>query len=84
MSLVSAAKKRVIYVGGLDEQVDETVLRNAFITFGEIIDVNLPLDYATQQHKGFAFIEFEESEDALAAIDNMSESEIYGNLLCIH
>jgi len=33
--------------------------------------VQLPLDYETQAHRGFAFVEFEAAEDAAAAIDNM-------------
>lgn len=78
MSMVAAANKRMVYCGGLAEEVDEKILQSAFVTFGDIIDINIPLDYATQKHKGFAFIEFEAAEDATAAIDNMNESEIFG------
>lgn len=59
------------YIGGLAEEVDEKVLHAAFIPFGEIIDVQIPLDYESEKHRGFAFIEFETAEDAAAAIDNM-------------
>lgn len=34
-------------VGGCAEEVDDKVLRSAFIPFGEIIDVQMPLDYET-------------------------------------
>ena len=40
--------------------------------------VNIPIDYETEKHRGFAFIEFELPEDALAAIDNMNDGELYG------
>lgn len=63
--------KRTIYVGGLAEEVDEKVLNAAFIPFGDIVDVQIPLDYESEKHRGFAFIEFENAEDAAAAIDNM-------------
>lgn len=53
------------------EEVDEKVLHAAFIPFGEIVDVQIPLDYESEKHRGFAFIEFEAAEDAAAAIDNM-------------
>lgn len=58
-------------IGGLAEEVDEKILNAAFIPFGEIIDIQIPLDYESEKHRGFAFIEFELAEDALAAIDNM-------------
>ena len=31
----------------------------------------MPIDYATEKHRGFAFIDYELPEDAQAAIDNM-------------
>lgn len=36
-----------ILVGGLAEEVDKELLRAAFIPFGDIIDINMPLDYQT-------------------------------------
>ena len=39
------------------------------------IQVNMPIDYETEKHRGFAFIEFELQEDAQAAIDNMNDGE---------
>lgn len=51
--------------------MDEKILHAAFIPFGEIIDVQIPLDYESEKHRGFAFIEFEAAEDAADAIDNM-------------
>ncbi|KAH7642071.1 peptidyl-prolyl cis-trans isomerase [Dermatophagoides farinae] len=84
MSLVAAANKRVVYCGGLSEEVDEKIIKSAFLTFGEIIDVNMPIDYITQKHKGFSFIEFETAEDAAAAIDNMNDSEIFGKTIRVN
>lgn len=63
--------KRTIYVGGLAEEVDEKVLNAAFIPFGDLVDIQMPIDYESEKHRGFAFIEFESPEDAAAAIDNM-------------
>lgn len=68
---MSSNSKRTIYVGGLAEEVDEKVLNAAFIPFGDIVDIQIPLDYESEKHRGFAFIEFENAEDAAAAIDNM-------------
>lgn len=35
--------KRTIYVGGLAEEVDDKVLKAAFIPFGDIVDVQVIL-----------------------------------------
>uniref|UniRef100_A0A7N6BZ97 Peptidyl-prolyl cis-trans isomerase n=1 Tax=Anabas testudineus TaxID=64144 RepID=A0A7N6BZ97_ANATE len=79
-----AATKRVLYVGGLAEEVDEKVLHAAFIPFGDVTDIQIPLDYETEKHRGFAFIEFELAEDAAAAIDNMNESELFGRTIRVN
>ncbi|EDQ90096.1 uncharacterized protein MONBRDRAFT_18666 [Monosiga brevicollis MX1] len=78
------ANKRMLYVGGLAEEVTEEVLRDAFVPFGDILELQLPLDFQTQDHKGFAFIEYATLEDAEAAIDNMHESELYGRTLRVN
>uniref|UniRef100_A0A8C8AM52 Peptidylprolyl isomerase E n=1 Tax=Otus sunia TaxID=257818 RepID=A0A8C8AM52_9STRI len=69
---------------GLAEEVDEKVLHAAFIPFGDITDIQIPLDYETEKHRGFAFIEFELAEDAAAAIDNMNESELFGRTIRVN
>lgn len=74
--------KRTIYVGGLAEEVDEKILNAAFIPFGDIVDVQIPLDYESEKHRGFAFIEFESAEDAAAAIDNMVNKLDFSTFIC--
>ena len=74
----------MVYVGGLAEEVDEKVLHAAFIPFGDITDVQIPMDYATEKHRGFGFVEFELAEDAAAAIDNMNESELFGRTVRVN
>ncbi|OWR47406.1 peptidyl-prolyl cis-trans isomerase E [Danaus plexippus] len=76
--------KRTIYVGGLAEEVDEKILNAAFIPFGDLVDVQIPLDYESEKHRGFAFIEFENAEDAAAAIDNMNDSELFGRTIRVN
>lgn len=79
-----ATNKRILYVGGLSEEVDEKILQGAFIPFGEVLDIQIPLDYETEKHRGFAFVEFESAEDAAAAMDNMNESELFGKTLRVN
>ena len=87
MSLVSNFphnKKRTLYVGGFGEEVNEKVLMGAFIPFGEVVAISIPMDYETGAHRGFGFVEFELPEDAAAAIDNMNESELFGRTIRVN
>ena len=76
--------RRVLYVGGLEENVTEAILHAAFIPFGDIKDVQIPLDQATQSNRGFGFVQFNELEDAEAAKDNMDQAELYGRVLRVN
>ena len=77
MHCATKTKYSFLAVGGLNEDVDEKVLRAAFIPFGELSEVQLPIDYQTEKHRGFAFIDYELPEDAQAAIDNMVGSTLF-------
>lgn len=70
--------KTALYVGGLEEEVKEDLLKAAFIPFGPIKECNIPLDNETGKNRGFGFVEFEERDDAADAIDNMHNAELNG------
>ena len=44
------------------------------------VDVQIPMD-KNNSHRGFGFVEFDEKDDALAAIDNMHGAELAGRTL---
>ncbi|KAJ1957563.1 hypothetical protein EC988_000762 [Linderina pennispora] len=76
--------KCILFVSGLDQEVTEQTLQAAFIPFGEIVEISLPPDTGSKnRHRGFGFIEFEESDDAAAAIDNMEGSELQGRTITV-
>ncbi|KAG0467776.1 hypothetical protein HPP92_017104 [Vanilla planifolia] len=77
-------QKNTLYVGGLAEEVNETILHAAFIPFGDIKDVKTPLDQGTQKHRSFGFVTFLERDDAAAAMDNMDGAELYGRVLTVN
>lgn len=84
-------------MGNIDDLVDEEVLQNAFIPFGDLVSVFIPRQDVSQtaagkaalaanapilgKHKGFGFVEFEDPDDAKEAIENMHESELYGRVI---
>ncbi|KAI4201050.1 MAG: hypothetical protein LQ348_001679, partial [Seirophora lacunosa] len=76
--------KSTVYVGGLDNAVNEKLLADAFLPFGEIVDVTIPkpeLPSSQDSHRGFGYVEFEGAGDAKEAIDNMDQSEFFGRVI---
>lgn len=80
----TARWKSTVYVGGLASVVTSSNLHDAFIPFGEIADVSLPKNDNPsngEPHRGFAYVEFEDVEDAKEAIDNMDQAELFGRVI---
>jgi len=80
----SSRLKATIFVGGLDHAVTQQILFQAFLPFGDIVEVNLPKPDAPgskEPHRGFGYVEFETAADAADAIDNMDRSELYGQVI---
>lgn len=62
----------------------ESHVLDAFIPFGEIVEVQVPKNDApnsTEPHRGFAYVEYEDVADAKEAIDNMNQAEFFGRVL---
>ncbi|KAM5351982.1 hypothetical protein ACJ41O_004705 [Fusarium nematophilum] len=80
----AARWKATVYVGGLSQMATQSHVLDAFIPFGEIVEVKVPKPDApnsTEAHRGFAYVEYEEAADAKEAIDNMDQSEFFGKVL---
>jgi peptidyl-prolyl isomerase E (cyclophilin E) len=78
------SKRRVLFVQNLDDNVNEDVVHAAFVPFGPLQSVQIPRDHKNNARRGFAFVEFESEDDCLAAMENMSGSELYGKTLVIN
>lgn len=80
----AARLKSTIYVGGLDNAVNERILADAFLPFGEIVEISIPkpeIPSSPDPHRGFGYVEFELPGDAKEAIDNMDQSELFGRVI---
>ncbi|KIJ69364.1 hypothetical protein HYDPIDRAFT_105964 [Hydnomerulius pinastri MD-312] len=82
--------KKTVFVGGIGEDVDESIIYEHFSTFGDIIEVQLPsaaTNPALQseaKHRGFAFVTYSSPADAQDAIDNMDLNELRGRVLKVN
>ena len=64
--------------------MNDKILMDTFLPFGEIVDVTIPkpeLPSSTEPHRGFGYVEFEIPGDAKEAIDNMDQSELFGRVI---
>merc|ERR1712076_191736 len=67
-----------IYVGGLDEKVNESLLWELFVQAGPVVNVHMPKDRVTMMHQGYGFVEFLTEEDADYSIKIMNMIKLYG------
>ena len=51
-----------IFVGGLDPTTEESVIRDYFGKFGNIVEFSHPYDKKKSQKKGFCFITFDKPD----------------------
>ncbi|XP_020582085.1 nucleolin-like [Phalaenopsis equestris] len=71
-------KEQEIFVGGLDRDAVEDDLRKAFEKVGEVVEVRLHKDFATNKNKGFAFVKFASKEQVARALEQMKNPLIRG------
>lgn len=71
-----------IYVSNLAFQVKDQDLKTLFAPFGEVTSVNVIMDRATGQSRGFAFVDMTDSagEEAIKALDG---AELEGRSLSV-
>ena len=67
-----------IYVGSINFDINEDMVREAFLPFGPMRSINLAFDHIANKHKGFAFIEYDIPEAAFLAIDQMNDVMLGG------
>jgi cold-inducible RNA-binding protein len=61
-----------LYVGNLSYSTTETKLRTLFSEFGQVESINMITDRETGRPKGFAFVELNTEQAALAAISALN------------
>ncbi|MCL4111248.1 UNVERIFIED_CONTAM: hypothetical protein GTU68_026499 [Idotea baltica] len=72
-----------IFVSRLHYQAREAKLRELFSQFGTVTSTEAIIDLKTGRSKGFGFVEMPNEDEALAAIEALHNSELYGKCLVV-
>jgi len=67
-----------LYVGDIDQQVDEALLWELMLQAGPVVNVHIPKDKLTGTHSGYGFVEFHSEEDSDYAIKVMNMIKFFG------
>ena len=73
-----------IYVGNLSWNTSEQQLEELFAEYGTVSSANVVLDRDTGRSRGFGFVEMEDDNAALAAIEALNEKEYDGRTLNVN
>ena len=73
-----------IYVGNLNYDLSEDDLKNAFEEYGAVESVKIIIDRYSGRSKGFGFIEMNNNDEAKAAMEALSGTELSGRTLVIN
>jgi small subunit ribosomal protein S18 len=65
-----------LFVSNLDFEITTELLTSMFAEFGECISVVIATDKETQKSKGFAFVEMENDDEAIAAIEGLNNRSV--------
>jgi RNA recognition motif-containing protein len=73
-----------IFVGNLSFKTTEEELQREFEAFGEVDSVKIIMDQYTLKSRGFAFVEMQNRDQALAAIAGINGKELAGKTLTVN
>lgn len=73
-----------VFVGNLDFKTTKDEVQALFTQVGAVRDVFLPNDRETGRPRGFAFVEYENDEDAAKAIEKFNGYQLSGRALRVN
>ncbi|KAI3647271.1 hypothetical protein MP228_007492 [Amoeboaphelidium protococcarum] len=71
-------QEATVYVGNLDERVNDAILWELFLQVAPVKKVYMPKDRLAANHQGFGFVEFYQERDAEYAVKIMNLVRVWG------
>ena len=72
-----------IFIGKLNFGTTSEDLRQAFENYGDVESAEVIIDPVLGKSKGYGLVDMPNDQEAQAAIDQMNESELDGNILVV-
>lgn len=67
-----------LFVGGLSYGTDDHSLKDAFSSFGDVVEARVITDRDSGRSRGFGFVNFSSGESASSALSAMDGQELHG------
>lgn len=78
-----ANKKGRLIVRNLVFNLNETHIRKLFEPYGEIVEVNMPINNVNNKNKGFAFVQYKTRKEAVNAISKLNGTTYKGRTIAV-
>ena len=78
MEDLAKAKKGRLIVRNLVFDINKKHLQKLFAPFGKVTDINIPINQSNNKPKGFAFIQFENKNEADRAVRELNDTKFKG------
>lgn len=72
-----------IFVAKLSYDTNVDALQSAFEAFGEVESAKIIMDRDTGRSKGYGFVEMPNDDEALAAIEDLNDTEMDGRQIVV-
>ncbi len=74
-------RSKSIYVGNLSYRRDEKGIKYLFSKYGKVQNIYIAKDGKSKKNLGYAFVQMDNHESSIKAIEGLNESEIDGRKL---
>lgn len=73
-----------LYVGNLSKQVTDQQLNELATPYGTLVSANVATERSSGESKGFGFIEYNNADEARAAITGLNGRDVNGQALKVN
>lgn len=73
-----------VYVGNLSKQVDDAQLNQLGAEYGALVSANVATERSSGDSKGFGFLEYNNDDEARAAIAGLDGRDVNGQSLKVN